>query len=466
MFNILLIISPLLLLIIFFIFRYDYFALILLFSINFSQGILGLSGIPSIIVRSASDLVIILLFFKSIMLTKNKKYLTFGLVPLFGLVMTSIFSFFLNNKSLLEFLLFARDAYIYYFFFFAVLNLNLKENAIKKINNYIIILFLIQLPAAAIKFIIHGEFLEGMGIGTISTGEGSLSAIMPMLATSFLFAFYLFRKKNYYLLLILAFLLFGVVNAKRAVIFFIPLILIIVYFIYYKKIRYFGSSTGFFRRILLVSLFSLLTFYAVARLSPTLNPDGKIGGTFDLNFALNYIEDYTSSKSIYQMRRKDAPAYFYKLLKEKGIPHLLMGMGPGDIVKSRFLENIGDAVNPMAYRYGVRYGGRTGALWYFIQLGFFGLIFFSYFHFKLGKKIFNKIAKYQSLHYNIISVGFVGAVFVLFIDVLFYSNSFLQSGALMVTYFYISGILLNRKIYHKYFEKRIKVPFLNRKLKN
>ena len=128
-------------------------------------------------------------------------------------------------------------------------------------------------------------------------------------------------------------------------------------------------------------------------------------------------------------------------LKSKGYIHVLIGMGPGDIIQSRFLKDVGS--NPILEKYGVRYAGRTAMLWFFIQLGILGAVVYAFFHIFLFLKIG---ALYRNTKYKytralcLVAMSFV---FVFFIDGIFYSNNMLKTGAMMLPYFYLAALILN-----------------------
>ena len=84
-----------------------------------------------------------------------------------GILAVATFSYSYNQPEILPAIFFVRQIFIFYLFFVALLNLNLSEETVFKINKLIIFLFLIQLPAAAVKLILVGQW-EGLGIGTVS----------------------------------------------------------------------------------------------------------------------------------------------------------------------------------------------------------------------------------------------------------------------------------------------------------
>lgn len=438
----------------------DTATLYIIFTAVFMLGILNFFDVPYIVVRSIKVYFILLLFLKALInesIIRKQPFITFGLKPILLFVLITVVSAIINNVSVIAYWSFIHIPIADYLLLLAVLNLKIPQKKIRSVIRYLVILFLIQIPAALVKLAIFRNVnTEGGGIGTIHMQEGSLSTILPMFAIGFVLSAYFYKKKTIYLFIVLGFVAFGIINSKRAIIFFIPLIYFIVQYLHTKRAN--ANNFEFIRKNIFSKLaltvgLACITFYAIARINPTLNPDRKIGGRFDLNYIMNFSNDYTSASkdnNLLKMRRRYAPKYFYNLLNGKGLDKLMLGMGPGDVVRSRFLYPDQD---PMLTKYGVRYAGRLGIIWFFMQVGLIGLFFYFYFHFRLGKMIWSLYKKNPSIQYQIIALGFIMAIFTFFIDNLIYSTSMLKSGALMTTYYYIAALLIGKQ-YRGVFEPR------------
>ena len=65
-------------------------------------------------------------------------------------------------------------------FYLALINLGLTDGQLKKINTLLFILFIIQLPASAIKFYFYG--VSEMTMGTHTVHGGGLTTLIPIIA--------------------------------------------------------------------------------------------------------------------------------------------------------------------------------------------------------------------------------------------------------------------------------------------
>ena len=109
----------------------------------------------------------------------------------------------------------------FYLLYLALINLNLSDSELKKINNLIIFLFLIQLPAVAYKFSIYG--VSERTIGTYALRGGGLTTMFPIIVISYCMSWYvLYKKSVWYLLISTSFIIWGIVGAKAALFYLYP----------------------------------------------------------------------------------------------------------------------------------------------------------------------------------------------------------------------------------------------------
>jgi hypothetical protein len=319
---------------------------------------------------------------------------------------------------------FLRYTVLSYLYFLVIINEN-NIVRLRKVIRWIIILVIIQIPAAIIKYLIMGISEKG-AIGTLSEGAGSVSAIFPLLVIAIVLPYYLKSKKSILLLLILGFFLFAVIGEKRAIAFFTPFVFLLGYIFYSlvnnKKLRFLFSG-----KLYLIIILSVFAFVLGAKIIPSLNPERKVWGTFDYKYVLDYTEDYRSSEeeSFSQMRREAAVKYFSSLILHSEFLRFSFGDGPGKLIQSRYKDDSG---NLMTYYYGVRYGGRMGFVWLLLQVGYLGTFVFLWFFldsFLLVKKNITKHPLYLS---------YLLLVVVFFLDTFVYSISF-------IIFEYTKGIL-------------------------
>jgi hypothetical protein len=144
-------------------------------------------------------------------------------------------------------------------------------------------LLTIQILLSVVKILILG--LQETTVGSIAYIGGGQATMVPVLGFILLWVDKrgdLNRKDWRYIFLLL---FVGFASLKRAIWFIMPVIIFL--FMYYvpRKLK----MTNLFYVLPLVPL----VFYVGIRLSPTLNKEGKLWGTFDLQYALDYTKRYS-----------------------------------------------------------------------------------------------------------------------------------------------------------------------------
>lgn len=432
------------------IFKSDTGALILIFTMAFTQGVLELIGIPMIVPKSIAELTVILLLLKAIYfqgIVKKRSIKVFGLLPMFGLFYIILLSFYINEQPTLRFLLFSRHMFIFYLLFIALLNLNLSEEAVKRINKYAIFLFLIQIPAAIVKLIVIGQD-EGRGIGTVSMQGGQLSTTLPLFAIAFSLAFYLFSRNKLLIGVIAGFIAFSLINEKRAFIFYLPVLMFFILYVYGKGNLH-GKTSIFNRsRIKIISLIILITIgglFVAAKTVRTLNPETGWGGSFNIGFMLDSVVKYETAITAegYSFGRLASTIHSYNILKKEGLLTLLLGFGPGFLAQSSLVDQ---QEYDVYMNIGIR-AGKTGVVWLINQIGLLGVLFFLLFYMRLFKKANVIYREISDPYWKPIALGFVGASFVFILDILTYSYGTFTFGVLTPIYYYIAAICLKIKTF-------------------
>lgn len=421
----------------------------LLFSLCFTEGLVEMSGYPAILPRCAEAFIILLLLAKSIVFTARAghRFRTFGLRIMLILLALSVFSALYNVVSLIAFGLYFRLVFIHYLFFTAVLNLDFSE---KKVNNLVKFWILIQIPVSFIKFAIVG--VSESWVATVSAEEGSVSAIFPMFVGSILLAHYLFKRNPIYLLLIIGYVLFAVIGAKSSIIFFMPVILLAVlgfYIITSSKIHLQvrplpDKGLSRFYPVVVIIL-AVICSYGAARLSPAKNPEGEIGGSFDIDYIADRIMEYTARYGTAKRGRVSRYHGFrdtVTLMNSSGA-HNYFGFGPGDVTESRFLP-IGE--DPLWFKYGIGYGGRSSLVRYWVETGILSVLLYWAFQMILARKVYSLYQRFKDTEYAILALGFLGVVLVASFDYFVYSDVMVREPFLAAPYYYIAALLLRRDL--------------------
>jgi hypothetical protein len=293
-------------------------------------------------------------------------------------------------------------------------------------------LLTIQILLSVIKVMIIG--LSESIVGSMAYIGGGLATMVPILG----FILIWFQKqgeinrKDWIYIVLLIFVAFA--SSKRAIWFIMPVFIFL--FLYYiprkMKIRYL---------LLLISLVPFI-FYVGIRLNPTLNKEGKLWGSFDMKYVLDYTQKYTFGKSSdmsdIQMGNGRGGATFLlfgKLFNNKSFNNNdYLGYGLKEIYTTNYEEfNI--------EKYGVNSKGSvTGVFQSYISSGYIGVLM--------------TIILIISIC-NLIKEPRIRQVIALLIfwDYFFYSGLILRSQPLLILLFYIiiySNIQFKQELYRKY----------------
>ncbi len=286
---------------------------------------------------------LIYLLFASAITTKRARirlpFLPFMLLFLFIGASSVIVNHQFNLKPLFGLRLILR----FYIFFLALVNLDLTDVQIKRINKLLIYLFIIQIPVAAIKFITMGQ--QEATIGTYATHGGVQSTTIPLLAIGYLLAFYIYYRANRsFILLSLGFVFYSFIAGKRALVFMLPVLVGFLVFMFLKdrdvdleRLRKMKIRVP----VLTSALIVLVVFFGLKYVS-TLNKERSHRGSVDIGHALKYAIDYNTSVSGlhpgYSIGRYSTTKQIFKVMKEKGYVRFLYGYGPGAYTRSRFAD--------------------------------------------------------------------------------------------------------------------------------
>ena len=404
----------------------------LVWILAFTVGIVQILGWPSAIYKVGVPCSVILL----LLYTVEKKYfLEKKRLKLPSFLYFSVFVFIsliskINNSiDNFSYLYFLSLCCIPFLYFIIIVN---DDNLVRlrKIGKIIIFFYLLQLPAGLIKYVFVGQGENYQT--TIAAYSGSLNVIFSLFGIVVLIAFYVYTAERKYLYLSAGFFLVAVIGEKRALVLFIPIAILVLSLLYlYKKGTIF--SYGSLRFLSSVVLIGLLSFYLGVRLLPSLNPDDKIWGKFDVDYFFEYASFYTSSegKTFEEMRRLDGFIYFTDYLYDRNMLTFVFGEGAGKLIESRYKKFSGE----MRDVYGVRYGGRMAFIWLYLQVGILGVIFYIL--------IFGKLARFIWKRYRAepLYLAFIVLTFVYALDFFTYSKVFIRFMPLIGVYFYIAALL-------------------------
>lgn len=404
----------------------------------FFQGVMMLIGLPTTLYKVGMPLILILLLLDQIK-NRDDNFTAKGLVIYLFLILVSIMSGLFNNIDSFSIIYFIRYISLHYLYYLILINEHNKR-IFTRVFRVIIILFLIQLPAALIKLFTIGVAEEV--IGTINLLSGSLSTTIPVFVSIYLLVWWLDKKKLVYLVLILFFLGFGLIGGKRAIIYILPLFLLFTYtfYLYFSESR---KKITLIYKVVPLSLLVILIFYLTARINPSLNPEDKVWGSFDYNHVISYTEEYSTNEKVRivgDIPRIEAWGYFWLLQSNKGLSTVLLGDGAGKLIVSYFNENAGD--NPMITYYDTFYGGRMGAMWLFLQIGLVGLLLYFALYFKIFRDTLRTNLKPEE------KTILYSTTLLLLFDSLYYSKTFIYYQVLIGVFFTYMAYLKMKKVWN------------------
>jgi hypothetical protein len=378
-----------------------------------------------------SGLLFLKVLVQSVARKQNFRTAGFRFVLLFLFI--AFYSLIYNSSGLIPALLMLRLLFRYYILFLAILNLDLDEKAMKLINSFVIIIFLLQLPLAIIKLFVYGQGETSLGLSS-----HSISTMIPLIAVSFLFSFYfLYKKRIAYLSGIFCFVGFSFVGGKRAFIFFFVLLIAFLLWVLKKQIRL--NLKAIFLAVMLICI----SFYFAARLLPRFNPQNKIWGEFNIKHIINFVFEYETGVTGAGMTggRISTSINVFNLLSKGGPLHWAFGFGPGVIVKSMFAGY--DRRENLEKRFGIVYG-ENGLSWLAIQVGYLGAFLFFLFLYVFLKESYLYFRQEDDQYWQSVGSGMVGFTFIYLITCLVYIPFFNFSGV-SVFYFYLLAIVVLRK---------------------
>jgi len=385
-----------------------------------------------------NEFVILLLFAKAIVLKtlkREKIHLKFlGIVLFFVFIMWTSYQF--HATSILHTVLFFRLLIRFYLLFLAIINLELDEKFIQTIKKALIFLFIIQIPTAAIKMVFVGIGEEA--IGTYATHGGGPSAVIPLIAISFMFAFYFYYKPSvWYIVAAVGFVAFGVIGGKRGLFLFIPVV--VLFLAIFMRERFKKAAVY----LVIAGIMVVLTGYISIRLMPTLNPQHKVWGEVDLQFVKNYLMHYTMAR--YEGAsggRVITTIQIYEILRAEGLSGILFGLGPGSYIETRFegLKTTYVETRSLPIEYGV-----PGSSWLALQVGYVG----SFVYHLLFILILLYAARFfkseSDPYWKSFGLGMVGFSFVMFLISATYWSVFIDD-MLPLIYFMLVGFLVIKKM--------------------
>lgn len=331
----------------------------------FAQGSLELLDIISpTILRYAFEIPLVTCYLICYFRTKKRKIYG-GRILILPFIAVSIVSGVQTGSVMtVLFLLYVLETFMMLFFFINTFN----SRDTQLIHKLFILLAVAQIPASFIKFALVGV-MEPY-IGTMSSHAGGITTLFALAAFCVSLEIFLCTDKRWILLLALGFVLFGFIGEKRALAFFIPIFYIITVIVNTVMNKaYVASIKLTFAGIVLIPLL----FIVACVLNPSLNPEGKVGGSFDLGYVIEFSDDYNAGNDYDDSGRSKALSIVLDKFSEDNLYNKLFGYGAGTLVSSRFNEFDNTDYTNMQ-RFGVGYSKNVGLIYMLLQVGVVGTL--------------------------------------------------------------------------------------------
>lgn len=415
--------------------------------ISFLSGFLALIGVPTIFPKLLITFLSLILFHYTISIQKkNNRNFIFQYINYFFLYSAIVFLSVIYNKSdIFKSFSFYHYTLVGYIIFLIVCNLKFNKKQILKILFFIENLFILQICFTIFKFFYYGQ-KEAL-IGTISLTSGQLNTILPLIGIAYYLSKYsVITQNKKYILLGIGMLFISYVGEKRIIYFILPIVVALFYLIYNKSTNYKNFTfIRFSKYFLIFSVFSFLFIYYGAKYNPTLNPENIKGGSFNLDFILNYIISYnfnfTSPLASGRLAGLITVIFNISIFEYNSI----LGYGPDYLIG--FTDTV--EYNPLR-RFGLYSAmSANGFITYIISIGILGTLLFISIYYKFIICIYNNLNQKLSKYGLFINLFSFMLIVIFIFDFFIYSRSLIHHHATSVLFFLFMGLSRNKFLIFK-----------------
>jgi hypothetical protein len=357
----------------------------------------------------------ILIKFKALSVMRSSEKILLFVFILFSF--SFILSGFLNHDS--PNLLFSQyGKYIAPVCLYFILNhfINKSPEDLPYYKELFFSLLTIQIILSFVKWMTIG--IQEWTVGSIVYIGGGEATPLPVLGFILVWLHTKGELKRKDWIFVVLLLVIGFVSLKRAIWFIMPTFILLFTYYVPRKVN--------LKKIVYFAPFIPLIFYLGVRFNPTLNKEGKFGGSFDIKFVIDYVA-------------------YYNFGKTESTKAVKLGTGRGGatlLIWDKFLHNksltfndyFGSGLDKMyttdydtfdKYNFGLNSkGAATGIFQTYVTSGFIGIIFTILFILAIINLI--KIPRIK------ITIGIF-----LFYDYLFYNGLIMRTSALFVLLFFI-----------------------------
>jgi len=382
--------------------------------------------IPSIPLRVVELYVYVLLFF--IIVGRQKPP---SIIWIILCLISWAVSAILNSSEVVLYLLFIRSMLLYYIIAAYIAQTNCYAEDLKGLFYFVWILLILQVPVAVIKY-----FTIGVGETPLGLCGTNWTLYIFLIGVCYSIAFYLHFSNRKYLWYILGFMIFGLIGGKRAIVFFFPILIFFIILIYDLKVLLKPKL------LILSGLIVFIVIYTSVRFLPTLNPDNKVWGEFNVKYAFDYALDYNnaSTRELGAIGRTSGLKMAISKTASGGVLSLLFGNGAGILTKTSIDEY--DRRDVIKEQYDIGYGA-TALVYLIIQVGFLGALFYLFFLISLGRYSWTLRHNESDQFWKAFHLGTIGVIFIISFISFFYDT--IQKDPVVMTLVYtLIGISIAR----------------------
>lgn len=287
----------------------------------------------------------------------------------------SISSFQSNDTLTIVYSQFSRYIIAYCLWFIVRKDLYKSYDTIQKYSQFTYDIILMQIIITIAKLIIfEGKQIESI-VGSLSHSGGAAGTIIPILGFITLWFYKTGKFIKWDWLFIAGLMLIGFLTGKRAVWFIVPIVMA-SFMIYVPKLK-------MNKTLWLGLIMTPLAFYLGVRLTPSMNPENKVWGSFDYEYAIDFADKYQfgDKTKTYEKRAQGRGgatlALWEKLTSETSLEEKdLVGLG----LKSMY--GISDYAEFDKLNLGINHkGSATGVFQTYVTNGFIGIAVTIFFFF-------------------------------------------------------------------------------------
>jgi hypothetical protein len=369
-----------------------------------------------------------LIFSKNVFYTNQRNDLV---VNIFFIGFTVVFwtSYLINGGEILTILSqFFFKYSVVFFLYHGFKDIQVNMHKRNQTIDGLLLIVILQVVFSIAKIFTFGIY--EIYVGSVARAGGGLAVVIPILSLIF---YWLIKNKGFKRndwFVVVSFFLIAIASGKRAPVLLFPVIALLLVF-------YVKGSFRFSTLVKYIPLF-LVIFYIGVRLTPSLNPDRQIWGSFDFNYFVEYSLVYNFGavdfeeifSESYQSHGRGGSIFVFFDAKRLGLDstaEFLFGNGLYETAQSKHGRFLGGA------GYGVDHVGLMGeSVRIVYSLGYLGFLSMFLFSLSLFRSISNN--KFAS-----IMIGFYLWEFFLYNNLVVFSNS---SALLLVVIIHYSNLVL------------------------